>query len=240
MRLRPALTAAAVAGTLVVAGCAVRADDGGSTGTDADAPSPASASSGTAGTPTTPAPEVTIADDFPLSAGMGGPDDLVATSRTGTGLRDLALCGTTPLRGLDTRDRMVADNSGGESASTRELVLLGSPDEAAAVAEAFAGLPPTCGGVEASGGTEVTTDVRTSPFGPAPATMLVQTYAFDDQPGPGATIVHVVPVGAALLVSSTYGGWSTEELADGIASTRGPLLATVEAMAAFEAPVEVG
>ena len=63
---------------------------------------------------------------------MGGPQDTIPTSRTGTGLRDLTLCGTAPLRGLGIRDRLVADNSGGESANTRELVLLGDPDDARA------------------------------------------------------------------------------------------------------------
>ncbi|SEC55439.1 hypothetical protein SAMN04489844_2513 [Nocardioides exalbidus] len=239
MRFRPALTtavlAAGLAGTLVVSGCAVRADDDGAAGTDAEAPAPAAASSATT------EPVVAIADDFPLAAGMGGPDDVVPTSRTGTGLRDLALCGTTPLRGLDARDRMVADNSGGESANTRELVLLDSADEAAAVAEAVAGLPARCSGVEVIGETEVTTEVRTSPFGPAPAATLVQTYAFDGEPGPGATVVHVVPVGAALLVSSTYGQWDAGQLEAGIAATRRPLRRTVAAMAAFDGvPVGVG
>lgn len=54
--------------------------------------------------------------------------DTVPTARTGTGLRRLVLCDTATLRGFGTRDRMVADDSGGESANTRELVLLGSPE----------------------------------------------------------------------------------------------------------------
>src|SRR5918994_753553 len=137
MRLRSTLPATVLAGTLL-AGC-------GATG------------------PETPEPATEIPDDFPLAAGMAGPQDGLATSRTGTGLRDLRLCGTTPLRGLGIRDRMVADNSGGESADTRELVLLGNREEAA--------------------------------------------------------LVHVVPVGAALLVTSTYGQWTTDTLDDGVDQT---------------------
>ena len=117
---------------------------------------------------------------------MGGPEDTIPTSRTGTGLRDLELCGTAPLRGLGTRDRMVADNSGGEAADTRELVLLGSPEEADAVARSFADLrdrvrrPP-----RTDGDFETATEVRESPFGPAPAATLLQTYTFDGETGAG-------------------------------------------------------
>ena len=56
-----------------------------------------------------------IPDDFPLGDLMTDPADELPTSRTGTGLRDLTVCGTSPLRGLGLRDRMVADNSGGEA-----------------------------------------------------------------------------------------------------------------------------
>ena len=63
---------------------------------------------------------------------------------------------------------------------------------------------------------ETLTEVRESPFGPAPATTLVQTYTFDGEPGDGATVVHVVPVGAALLVTSTYGQWPSEDLDEGV------------------------
>ncbi len=149
-------------------------------------------------------PGTEIPDDFPLSAGMGGPEDDIATSRTGTGLRDLELCGTSPLRGLGVRDRMVADNSGGESANTRELVLLGNPDAAALVARAFSDLVTGCEEADVSGGVEAVTVVRASPFGGTPAATLLQTYTVDGKPGAGATVVHVVPVGAALLVTSTY------------------------------------
>jgi hypothetical protein len=220
MRIRPALAYAALACALALAGCGERAlDDASTVGTDARA---AAAGQGTA-----------IPDDFPLSAGMGGPQDVIATSRTGTGLRDLALCGTSPLRGLGLRDRMIADNSGGESANTRELVLLGDTESATLVAQAFADLPSDCDNPVRSDGTATLTEVRESPFGPSPATTLLQTYTFDGRPGDGATVIHVVPVGAAVLVTSTYGQWTRDDLAEAVASTVEPLRATVAAMDDF-------
>lgn len=225
MRTRATLLTAALASALAFTGCGHRTSpDSTSASGGAASASPGSES---------PAPAHTeIPDDFPLSDGMGGPEDTIATARTGTGLRDLGLCGTTPLRGLSTRDRMVADNSGGEAANTRELVLLGSPDEAALVARAFADLPATCGA--SSGDAETVTDVRESPFGPAPASTLVQTYTFDGQPGDGATVIHVVPVGAALLVTSTYGQWTQGGLEDGVQETADAVRPTVAALSAFD------
>ena len=94
MRLRSALLSAALAGSLALAGCGE--DPSG----DASPTTTATAASDVA----TPEPAGTaIPDDFPLSAGMGGPQDTIPTSRTGTGLRDLTLCGTAPLRGLTGR-----------------------------------------------------------------------------------------------------------------------------------------
>jgi hypothetical protein len=228
MRLRSALVTAALAGTLVVAGCGDRS------GADASAADPSAGDE-----PTGPvgasdvAEDSEIPEDFPLASGMGGPDDTIATSRTGTGLRDLTLCDTAPLRGLGTRDRMVADNSGGESANTRELVLLGSPEEALQVAKAFADLPASCPSPEVTGDTETVTEVRESAFGPGPAATLVQTYTFDGEPGTGATVIHVVPVGAALLVTSTYGQWTGDTLEDGVAETVDAVRRTVSALARF-------
>ena len=182
---------------------------------DASGGSASSAADGTSEQETaTAVPTTGIPDDFPLAAGMGGPADSIPTSRTGTGLRDLELCGTSPLRGLGTRDRMVADNSGGEAADTRELVLLGSPDAATLVAQAFADLPSTCDGSAGTGDMSTTTERRESTFGDAPAAVLVQGYVFDGDPGPGHLVVHVVPVGSALLVTRTYGEWP--EVAEGI------------------------
>ena len=233
MRLRAPLVTGAVACVLALAGCGDRGpvDASMAGGTDSAADASAADASGATGT--------AIPDDFALTAGMGGPSDTVATSRSGTGLRDLALCGTAPLRGLGLRDRMVADNSGGESADTRELVLLGTPAEAQDVARSFTDLPTECdpadGGDDAM---ETLTEVRESPFGAAPATTLVQTYTFDGTPGDGATVLHVVPVGAALLVTSTYGQWPSDDLDEGVASTAEALRATVDALAIFEDDAE--
>ena len=230
MRLRAPLVTGAAACLLALAGCGDRGPLDASMAGGADSAADASAADASVATGTA------IPDDFALAAGMGGPSDTVATSRSGTGLRDLSLCGTSPLRGLGLRDRMVADNSGGESADTRELVLLGTPDEAQEVAQTFTDLPAECD--PADGGdddaVETLTEVRESPFGGAPATTLVQTYTFDGTPGDGATVLHVVPVGAALLVTSTYGQWPSDGIDEGVASTVEPLRATVDAMAIFE------
>ncbi len=207
---------------------------------DASGGSASSAADGTSEQETaTAVPTTGIPDDFPLAAGMGGPSDSIPTSRTGTGLRDLELCGTSPLRGLGTRDRMVADNSGGEAADTRELVLLGSPDAATLVAQAFADLPSTCDGSAGTGDMSTTTERRESTFGDAPAAVLVQGYVFDGDPGPGHLVVHVVPVGSALLVTRTYGEWP--EVAEGIDETTEHVAETVAAMDVFaedETPTE--
>jgi hypothetical protein len=228
MRHRARLVTAALACTLAVAaGCGDQSASG-PTGGSSDG-SVASASDGAS-------PRTAIPDDFPLSSGMGGPADTVPTSRSGTGLRDLELCGTSPLRGLGTRDRMVADNSGGESADTRELVVLGAPDDARRLADRLAGLVADCAepaAEAAAGDMDTRTEVLASPFAPGPATTLLQTYSFDGEPGTGATIVHVVPVGAAVLVTSTYGQWTRERARDAVDATIGPLRSTVEALAMF-------
>ncbi len=216
---------AALACTLALAACGSR-PSGGAASPDGPA---ADRASGEA--TTTPEPATGIPDDFPLSAGMAGPEDDIPTSRSGTGLRSLELCGTSPLRGLGTRDRMVADNSGGESLDTRELVLLGSPEEARLVARAFSDLPIGCDRPTTSGGMETTTEVHGSTFGAAPAAVLVQGYVFDGEPGPGHLVVHVVPVGAALLVTETYGEWP--DVAEGVARTAEPVAEVVDAMAVF-------
>ncbi|GAA5115569.1 hypothetical protein GCM10023339_22920 [Alloalcanivorax gelatiniphagus] len=225
-RLRTAALACLLAGTTALAGCGDQpADDAGASGGSA-------ARDRTATDATAAEPGTAIPDDFPLSAGMGGPQDRIPTSRTGTGLRDLELCGASPLRGLGSRDRLVADNSGGESVNTRELLLLGSPETAADVARSLSGTPSDCDVRLESSGWETSTEVRESPFGPSPSAVLVQTYTLDGKPTPGAMVVHVVPVGAALLVAQVYGEW--EDLGQGIASTVPDLRDAVSAMAMFD------
>lgn len=239
MRHRARLLTVALTCALALAGCGDQpSDDAGSAGgTGSDQTADGASAGASDGTTAEPA-GTEIPDSFPLAVGMGGPADTIATSRTGTGLRDLRICDTAPLRGLGIRDRMVADNSGGESANARELVLLGNPQEAALVAEAFADLSVFCDTTtvrsSTKGDLETVTEVRASPFRPAPAATLVQTYTFDGEPGPGATVVHVVPVGAALLVTSTYGEWTGQALEEGVAETVDALRRTVAALDMFD------
>ena len=207
MKHRAQLSAAALTCVLALVGCGQQATgDGEPTDTVAGG-------SGSTDTPSddvaTPEPGTSIPDDFPLSDGMGGPEDEIPTSRTGTGLRDLELCGTAPLRGLGVRDRLVADNSGGEALDTRELLLLGSPEEANELAQRFTDLPTSCDAPSVRQGFETLTEVRASAFGSRPpAATLVQTYEQRGDPVPGAMVIHVVPVGTALLVTMTYGEWA--------------------------------
>lgn len=229
MRLRAPLVTGAAACLLALAGCGDRGPVDASMAGGVDSAADASAADASVATGTA------IPDDFALALGMGGPSDTIVTSRSGTGLRDLSLCGSSPLRGLGLRDRMVADNSGGESADTRELVLLGTPEEAQEVAQSFTDLPAECDPADGDDeGMETLTEVQGSPFGSDPAATLVQTYTFDGTPGDGATVLHVVPVGAALLVTSTYGQWPSDGLDEGVASTVEPLRATVDALAVFD------
>ncbi|WP_210440086.1 hypothetical protein [Nocardioides xinjiangensis] len=229
MTARARLVTAALACLLPLGGCGDRSAD------ESTARGSSGGSAGGADSRSGSVPGTSIPDDFPLSTGMGAPQDSIPTARTGTGLRDLELCGSSPLRGLGIRDRMVADDSGGEAADTRELVLLGSPDEAVAVAQELADLASTCEPAASSGRqvVQTRTEVVGSPFAPPPATTLVQTYVVDGAPGTGATVVHVVPVGAALLVASTYGGWTRAESPQAVHRTVEPLRETVSALGVF-------
>src|SRR5688500_17242435 len=105
MRHRARLLTVTLTCALALAGCGDQPSDDATSadGTLSDETS-GDATAGPAGTE--------IPDGFPLAAGMGGPTDTIATSRTGTGLRDLRVCDSAPLRGLGIRDRMIADISG--------------------------------------------------------------------------------------------------------------------------------
>lgn len=232
MRHRAQLSAIALTCALALVGCGQQTShDAVSTGTAASD----STASDTDADGSSVGPGTSIPDDFPLSAGMTAPEDEIPTSRTGTGLRDLELCGTAPLRGLGLRDRMVADNSGGEALDTRELVLMGSPEEATQLARAFTDLPTDCEAPSVKQDFETLTQVRGSAFArPAPAVTLLQTYELRGEPVPGTMVVHVVPVGAALLVTVTYGEWADDALDAGIAETADAVRRTVAALAAFD------
>ena len=234
MRHHPRRFAAALTCALALAACGSQPSDQASSAGDSTGDSTSDDSTGQAdGAAQAESASTAIPDDFPLSSGMGGPDDTIPTSRTGAGLRHLEVCGTAPLRGLGTRDRMVADNSGGEAAHTRELVLLGSPEEATTVARSFADLASGCDS-PAKDGFLTSTAVRESPFGPEPAATLLQTYTLDGATAPGTTVVQVVPVGAALLVTSIYGEWPAADLEGGIAETVDLTGDAVRAMAIFD------
>ncbi|HSU02263.1 MAG TPA: hypothetical protein VLK03_06900, partial [Nocardioides sp.] len=231
---RAQLTAVAVACVLALVGCVPQ--DGDATGEEGDrtttAIDPSRPDDGSSRTRAAPS-STTIPDDFPLAAGMAAPEDEIATSRTGTGLRDLELCGAAPLRGLGLRDRMVADNSGGEAIDTRELVLLGSPEEAAELAQSFSDLAADCDDRGPAQDFETLTEVRGSSFGSSPAVTLLQTYELEGEPVPGTMVIHVVPAGAALLVASTYGEWAPGDLDEGIAGTAEAVRRTVAALDDF-------
>jgi hypothetical protein len=227
MRHRARLCAATLTCAVALVGCGGQPSDRASSSGDSS-PAAEPDASGTA-----------IPDDFPLSSGMGGPGDTIPTSRTGNGLRDLEVCDTAPLRGLGTRDRMVADNTGGEAAHTRELVLLGSPEEVEALARSFSDLASGCD-APAKDGFLTSTEVRESPFGPDPAASLLQTYTVDGETAPGTTVVQVVPVGAALLVTSIYGEWPEADLETAIAETVDLTRDTVSALAMFDPAAGLG
>ncbi len=73
--------------------------------------------------------------------------------------------------------------------------------------------------------------MRESPFGPAPAAVLVQGFDLGSEPGTGHVVVHVVPAGAALLVTQTYGEWP--DVAVGVDQTAERLADVVAAMDVF-------
>ena len=236
------LTTAVLLATLALAGCGGRtgdADDASAASpTTSPTTTPTTAPTGTASsTPTPTDPPTELAADFPLAAGMAAEEDQAGlVSEDGRGLRDLELCGERPVSGLDVRDRLVADNSGGESLDTRELVLLASAEEATAAAEDLAARAADCPTQEADG-TVTTTAVHPSPFDDGPSAALVRTYDIDGARSPGAIVHHVVARGNALLVTATYGEW--REPAWGVSETAQPLRDTVAALSALADPEAV-
>ncbi len=102
------------------------------------------------------------------------------------------------------------------------------------MARAFADAARDCD--EPVGDMTTSTEVRGSPYGASPAATLLQTYDFDGTPGAGTTVIQLIPIGSALLVSSTYGEWPDAELEDGVAETQDALSDAVAAMEIFTAP----
>lgn len=207
--------------TLVVGGCGSRG------GPD---PEPV------AGSPSPPPSGVTaVPEDFPITEGMPPNDsgDDIAYGPDDLGLRMLDFCGTLPLRGVDTTDRLTAASSGPEYSSTRDLMVFADAERAAAATARLLDAAQTCPVEESGPGGERLTDVRASPAGPGAAT-VVHTYATDGQVGLGAEIIEVVPMGTALLVTSSYGEWSPGPLLDqGVADGIDALAPVLEAMRPF-------
>jgi hypothetical protein len=181
-------------------------------------------------------PAIAVPGDFPLTEGMppneSGEDIVVAGAR-GVGMRVLDFCGTRPLRGLELADRASAASSGPEYSSTRDLMVFADPQRASAVAAQVLDAAHGCPVEESGPDSETLTEVRASDAGPGAAT-VVHTYATGGRVGVGAEIIEVVPVGSALLVTSSYAEWSPGPvLDDGITQGRQALAPVLEAMQAF-------
>ncbi|EON23003.1 hypothetical protein CF8_3096 [Nocardioides sp. CF8] len=181
--------------------------------------------------PGSSSPATVIPEDFPLADEM---HDDVHVSAQSVGMRSLDFCGRKPLRGLAPADRLAAEASGDEYASTRDLMLFDDTSRPEAVVRDVRAAAIACPAEEVGPGARLLTEVRESSFGPAAAT-VVHTYEQDGEVGVGAEVIEVVQVGRALLVTSTYGEWDpANNLDEGITEDADLLAATVEAMAAFE------
>ena len=181
-------------------------------------------------------PSIAVPGDFPLTEGMppneSGEEIVVAGAR-GVGMRMLDFCGTRPLRGLELADRATAASSGPEHSSTRDLMVFADPQRASAVAARVLDAAHACPVEESGPDSELFTEVRASDAGPGAAT-VVHTYATGGRVAVGAEIIEVVPVGTALLVTSSYAEWSPGPvLDDGITQGRQALAPVLEAMQAF-------
>ncbi len=236
MRLSATLAAALLYATTALGGCGSRPAEG--------PPDPA------AGEPRARASPTAIPEDFPLTSGLRGPFDNLPDGVTllkGAGWRALTLCDLppvpSPLR-APVLDQMIAyGRGGGTSATKREAVLLGDPESPRRWAQVVTHRALECTGadriVRSKPGDldrehgepapkSVTVEVRRSAFGPTPSATLVKTFAFDGQRADSLTIIQVVAVGNAWLVSLTYGEWRDAEA--GIASTVEALSGVVDAL----------
>lgn len=177
---------------------------------------------------------IAIPGAFPLTDGM--PSDVadgISVSAQSVGMRALDFCGRKPLRGLNPTDRLAAEASGNEYASTRDLMLFAEDGPSAAVLEDIREAASACPTDPLGPGSELLTEVRDSSFG-SDAVTVVHTFAQDGEVGVGAEIIEVVLVDRALLVTSTYAEFHpATDLDEGIAEEADRLAATVEAMSVF-------
>ncbi|PUA81831.1 hypothetical protein [Nocardioides currus] len=206
---------------LTVSGCSQEAPP---------ASTPGAPSASTSASPSASA--TTIPESFPLADGMAMYDRVDVSPRT-IGMRALDFCGRKPLRGLKPADRLAAEASGEESASTRDLMLFDDADPPAAVLDDIRAAAAACPAQETGPGSRLLTEVRDSTLGPDAATVL-HTYEQDGAIGIGAEIIDVVRVGRALLVTSAYAEWDPRtSLDDGISEQAEQLETIVAAMSIF-------
>lgn len=183
--------------------------------------------------PAEPAPSLTeIPEDFPLADGMGDAEvtDSAAMER-------LDLCGSTPLEDVEPRDVRSARVEGGDTSDTRTLYLLADQDAVRETYEIVLDAASDCSITSAEDPDSADSDVT---FRPVSAGWTGVTITKDFARGqvttePAVEVIHVVTVGDAVLVTSTFGSWAGD-LDTGIADTRDAVSPVVEAMDVFLPP----
>lgn len=158
-----------------------------------------------------PAPSM-IPADFPLAAGVKGAQesDTAAMSR-------LDYCSATPLADLEPGDVRSISLSGGETSITRTLYLLDSPDASVAAHKAILDAAAAC----TDGDPKDTGDIAVHRDGEGwPGSTVTEDFAHGQATTePSVEVVNVVSAGPALLVTSTFGSWSSDVNA-GVADSR--------------------
>lgn len=166
-----------------------------------------------------------IPDGFPLAAGVSG-----AQKTDTAAMSDLDYCGTTPLAGLRPSDVRSIALSGGETSLTRTLYVLDSPEASVTAHKGILDAAAACtdGDPKDTGAIEV----HTAGEG-WPGSTVTEDFAHGaSTTEPSVEVVNVVSAGSALLVTSTYGSWSSEINA-GVADTRQVLQPVMLAMRDF-------
>ncbi|WP_067435397.1 hypothetical protein [Nocardioides jensenii] len=171
-----------------------------------------------------PAP-TQIPDDFPLAAGVRGAEETDTAA-----MSDLDYCGATPLAGLDPADVRSIALSGGETSITRTLYLLDTPEASVAAHEAILDAAAAC----TDGDPEDTGDVAVHGPGEGwPGSTVTEDFAHGESTTePSVEVVDVVSAGRTLLVTSTFGSWSTD-IDTGVADERQALQPVMVAMSDF-------